>query len=101
MGDETTHRADRVWLATGSEPDVTSHRLTETLCVAHPIPCAAGWPVLDEALRWPGTDVHLLGRPAMLALGPAAGNLWGARLGAQIIADHITATARASDRRAR
>jgi glycine/D-amino acid oxidase-like deaminating enzyme len=90
LGDETIRRADRVWLATGTEPDVTAHRITAQLADEHPIPLSAGWPHLDAQLRWPGTNVHLLGRPAMLRLGPAAGNLWGARVGARVVADHIS-----------
>lgn len=80
---------DRIWLATGTVPDVRAHRLTRFLCEDHPTEIIEGWPVLDEQLRWPGTNVHLLGRPAMLEIGPAAGNLWGCRVGASIVADHI------------
>ena len=36
--------------------------------------------MLDEdTLLWPGTNAHLMGRLAMIPLGPAAGNLWGSR----------------------
>lgn len=101
LGDETTVRAERVWLATGTEPDVTANRITARLLEDHPIPLAAGWPCLDSQLRWPGTNVHLVGRPAMLALGPAAGNLWGARAAAVIVADHIVGADRGQQHRAR
>jgi hypothetical protein len=89
LGDESIRRAHRVWLATDTQPDVTAHRLTAQLLDDHPIPQVGGWPVLDDSLRWPGTGVHLLGRMAMLALGPAAGNLWGARIGAALVAEHV------------
>ena len=82
LGDESRLTVDRVWLATGSRPDVAADRITATLQVTHPTRVVDGWPVLDEHLRWPGTNVHVLGRLAMLAIGPAAGNLWGARVGA-------------------
>ena len=82
-GPDAVIEAGRVWLATGTAPDVGAHRLTRALLADHPTPVHGGFPVLDEHLRWPGTNVHLLGRPTMLALGPAAGNLWGARVGAQ------------------
>jgi len=87
--DATVHRFSNVWLATGSQPDVMAHPLTSMLARSHPTTVLEGWPVLDPVLRWPGTTVHLLGRPAMLALGPAAGNLWGGRMGGRLIADHI------------
>jgi hypothetical protein len=78
-----------VWLATGTDPALQDHPLTAALVRHSPTTSVDGWPVLDPVLRWPGTPVHLLGRPAMLALGPAAGNLWGARVGAEIVADHL------------
>ncbi|MBL8775184.1 MAG: SidA/IucD/PvdA family monooxygenase [Acidimicrobiales bacterium] len=90
LGDETVLHADRVWLATGTDSDVRAHRLTAPLLESHPTPVCDGFPVLDETLRWPGTSVHLIGRPAMLTLGPAAGNLWGARMGARAITAHLT-----------
>lgn len=89
LGDETTLVADRVWLATGTEPAITGDRVTAPVAESHPIPVCDGVPVLDEHLRWPGTPVHLVGRPAMLRLGPASGNLWGARMAARLIASHL------------
>ena len=86
LGDESRVDVDRLWLATGTRPDVAADRLTATLQDTHPTRLAAGWPVLGDDLRWPGTNVHVLGRLAMLALGPAAGNLWGARVGATRVA---------------
>lgn len=89
LGDESRLAVDRLWLATGTRPDVAADRLTAALQARHPTRIIDGWPVLDEHLRWPGTSVHVLGRLAMLALGPAAGNLWGARVGAARVADAI------------
>jgi NADPH-dependent 2,4-dienoyl-CoA reductase/sulfur reductase-like enzyme len=90
LGDETRVTADRLWLATGSRPDIAADRLTATLQATHPTRLAAGWPTLDDTLRWPGTNVHVLGRLAMLVLGPAAGNLWGARVGATRVAPAVS-----------
>jgi cation diffusion facilitator CzcD-associated flavoprotein CzcO len=89
LGDGSPLDTDRVWLATGTRPDVTADRVTAGLQATHPTQLVDGWPILDAHLRWPGTDVHLLGRLAMPAIGPAAGNLWGARIGAARIAAHI------------
>jgi hypothetical protein len=89
LGDESRLDVDRLWLATGSRPDVAAHRITLALQRAFPTRIVDGWPVLDEHLRWPGANVHVLGRLAMLAIGPAAGNLWGARVGATRIAAAI------------
>jgi glycine/D-amino acid oxidase-like deaminating enzyme len=89
LGDESRVSADRVWLATGTRPDAGADRLTASLQATHPTRVVDGWPVLDEQLRWPGTNVHVLGRLAMLTLGPAAGNLWGARVGAARVASGV------------
>lgn len=92
LGDETTLVADRVWLATGTEVAVGGDRLTGPLAESHPLPVCDGVPVLDRQLRWPGTPIHLVGRPAMLRLGPASGNLWGARMAARVVTAHLTGT---------
>lgn len=99
LADETSIDADRVWLATGSQPHIRADRITTTLQRTHPTLVVDGWPVLDRHLRWPGTNVHLLGRLAMLSLGPAAGNLWGARTGATRIATLATGSGLPADRR--
>lgn len=82
LGDERHLVADRVWLATGTQPDLGAGNLFEDLCRTHPCPVVGGYPGLGPDLAWPGVPVHLMGRPAALALGPAAGNLWGARVAA-------------------
>ncbi len=43
------------------------------------------WPVLSGDLRWPGTQVHVMGGLSVLQLGPAARNLFGGREAAQRI----------------
>lgn len=90
--DGTEVDVDRLWLATGTRPDVTAHPLTRRLQDLAPTRIVEGWPVLEESsLRWPGTSAHLLGRLAMIPLGPAAGNLWGARVGADRVAEGVVA----------
>ncbi|MGQ9867006.1 MAG: FAD-dependent oxidoreductase [Pseudanabaenaceae cyanobacterium] len=71
---------DRLWLATGMEVTVDTEPLLQELRERYPTPIVGGWPVLDERLRWPGTEVFVMGALASLRLGPAARNLFGARL---------------------
>ena len=77
--------ADGVWLATGTDPAVEQSPLFEDLRRQYPCPIHAGLPALDDDLSWPGSTVHCCGRAATLQLGPAAGNLWGARMAARRI----------------
>lgn len=77
--------ADDIWFATGHRLDASTDPLLDHLRVAAPTPIHDGLPCLDDDLRWPGTDVHLMGGYAALALGPAARNLWGARRAAERI----------------
>jgi cation diffusion facilitator CzcD-associated flavoprotein CzcO len=85
LGDERRIHADRLWLATGATPTVETSLLRE-LTTAHATEIHDGLPRLTADLRWPGTPVHLCGSLAALELGPAAGNLWGARAAARRIA---------------
>ena len=75
---------DRVWAATGSVPDL---RVAPTLAglAASGAPHINGWPVLDDALQW-RDGFYVVGALAALTLGPAAGNLGGARAAADILA---------------
>ncbi len=75
--------ADRVWLATGSIPSVDGCRPLRGLLAD--IPAVDGLPVPAADLRIGPWPIHVMGRLAAIALGPAAGNLWGARLGARAI----------------
>jgi cation diffusion facilitator CzcD-associated flavoprotein CzcO len=81
--------AEEIWFPTGHRLDATTDPLLAQLRTAAPTPIHDGLPCLDEDLRWPGTDVHLMGGYAALTLGPAARNLWGARWAAGRIADSI------------
>lgn len=71
----------------GSVPQSAAAALREAVATAHPCPVHRGFPELTRDLRWPGTSLHVGGRLASLQLGPAAGNLWGARKAAERIVD--------------
>ncbi|MEM9518842.1 MAG: NAD(P)-binding domain-containing protein [Actinomycetota bacterium] len=80
--------ADRLWLATGTTADITSLRALEPLLPD--IAVIDGIPVVDDHLRAGLHPVYMMGRLAMLTLGPAAGNLWGARHASRRITEAIT-----------
>lgn len=79
---------DRVWLATGTTSSLSAARyLSEA---ALDCPAAGDLPLLNDGLRLGPWPIHVTGRLATLGLGPAAGNLWGARQAALAITRHIT-----------
>ena len=49
-----------------------------------------GFPLVDCSLRLEPHSVYVMGRCATFALGPAAGNLWGATRAANRITRDIT-----------
>lgn len=77
-------RVDQVWSATGSCADL---RVDPALALfaEQGAPHVDGWPVLDKNLDW-GNGLAFVGGLAALTLGPAAGNLGGARAAAEILA---------------
>ncbi|MEM8706581.1 MAG: hypothetical protein AAGE98_09000, partial [Actinomycetota bacterium] len=79
-------RVDRVWVATGSMPDLRASAPLAAVAEAG-APHVGGWPVLDERLQW-CDGLVVVGALAALTLGPAAGNLGGARAAADILAAH-------------
>ena len=86
VDDDTELLAEHCWLATGTTPG--SGAACDALAtVGHWV---NGLPDVDTWLRIPTTPVHVMGRLATLQLGPAAGNLWGARRGAHRITACIT-----------
>ncbi len=91
LGDETHLCADRVWLATGTECTVDACRLLDDVAAVHPCAVHRGLPDLGHDLTWPGTTLHITGRLASLQLGPAAGNIWGARQAVDRIMPAVTA----------
>ncbi len=78
--------ADRCWLATGSTPAVDAEPALADL----DLESVDGYPLLDPDLCLRGTRVHVVGRLAAPTIGPAAGNLWGARVAARRITRSIT-----------
>ena len=93
--DGEPRRCDRIWLATGHELSVAGEPLLHDVTAARPARIVGGRPVLDEACRWPGTELHLMGALAELQLGPLARNLAGARMAADRIVSCVEPRARA------
>lgn len=65
---------------------VSQHPLLRQLLDQKPIELINDFPVLTSDLRWPGTNVHLMGGLSALQLGPAARNLFGGLEAAKRIA---------------
>jgi len=80
--------SDKVWLATGTQSSFESVRWLQP--ILKDIPIIDGFPLVDQSLRLGPHPVFVMGRSATIALGPAAGNLWGARHAARRIATAIT-----------
>jgi lysine/ornithine N-monooxygenase len=77
---------DDILLATGSDIDVAKEPLFDNIRDIGQ--CVGGLPVLDEELRWAANvNVFIMGGYAALRLGPMAGNLMGARMGASILSE--------------
>lgn len=85
VGDQRIE-ADRCWLATGTRPDVRADPALRRFVDHH----IDGMPVIDPNLRVRGTNLFVTGRLASIELGPAAGNLWGARMAARRICRTVT-----------
>ncbi|MEM7286060.1 MAG: hypothetical protein AAF480_06890 [Actinomycetota bacterium] len=75
---------DLVWSATGSVPDLRAAPALAALA-AGGAPHVDGWPVLSDTLEWLD-GLFVVGALAALTLGPAAGNLAGARAAADVLA---------------
>lgn len=87
--DGTRLAADRCWLALGDQPALGAAPALDRLCRALGVERVGDRPVLDHALRLPGSNVQVLGRLAQLRLGPTAGNLAGARRGAEAVVGQV------------
>ncbi|RHY33471.1 hypothetical protein DYB32_001628 [Aphanomyces invadans] len=78
---------DHIILATGSDIDVSKEVLFDGVRDLGGIP-VGGLPPIDNELRWaPNTNLFVMGGYAALQLGPTAGNLMGARAGANKLAE--------------
>ncbi len=81
-----TIAADHCWLATGTRPDA----LADPALAAHVDQHIDGVPVVDADLCVGAAPLHVTGRLATTEVGPAAGNLWGARTAARRISRALT-----------
>jgi len=81
---------DQVWLATGAPVDVLAHPAFATLASHNPTTIVDGLPVLEPSLRWPGTEVFVVGSATALEIGPACSILHGQRRAAVRIVSAIT-----------
>lgn len=84
-----TH-CERIWLATGSQLDATTHPLLQQVLNTHPLEIVNGLPVVDEYLRWQGCELFVMGGLAALRAGPTARNLSGARATSDRIVPALT-----------
>ena len=79
-------QADQVWLACGRAYNAAADPVLADLAQQAPTPLTGGYHWLDdESLCWPGAPVFLIGRGALLSVGPSAGRwvsrpleVWGA-----------------------
>jgi hypothetical protein len=87
-----------VYFATGVASDVSTLPCLASINRKFPIPTFQGLPALNHDLMW-ADDVPLFvtGRFAALRLGPGAGNLEGARLGAERVAWAVPGVLKGSD----
>jgi glycine/D-amino acid oxidase-like deaminating enzyme len=83
-------QADRLWLATGTQLDASTHPLLQDVLAAYPGELVQGLPVLDVHLRWRGCELYCMGGLASLQVGPVARNLSGARMASNRIAAALT-----------
>lgn len=81
---------DRIWLATGTQLDVTAHPILGEVLAQYPAQIVNGLPVLDQHLRWPGCNLFLMGPWTALQVGPVARNLFGAKLACDRIVPALT-----------
>jgi len=79
---------DQCWLATGTTPTMTE--LPALARLEGLIPAIDGLPIPNADLSVGVLPIHVTGRLATIELGPAAGNLWGARQCARRITHSIT-----------
>lgn len=78
---------DYVYFATGIPSDFRRLEYLQNLTTKLPIDSYGGLPALNDDLMWKdGVPLFMTGRLASLRIGPGAGNLEGARVGAERIA---------------
>lgn len=78
---------DYVYFATGVQCDFTALEMLKTITNKFPVKSYEGLPALNDNLMWhAAVPLFVTGRLATLRLGPGAGNLEGARTGAERVA---------------
>lgn len=78
---------DYIYFATGVQTDYASLPYLQTMLREYPIHGHGGMPCINDDLMWKeGVPLFVTGRLAALRLGPGAGNLGGARSGAERVA---------------
>jgi cation diffusion facilitator CzcD-associated flavoprotein CzcO len=81
---------DRLWLATGTQLHASMEPLLSELQATYPTEIIGGLPTLEDHLRWPRSQVFIMGGLAALRVGPTARNLSGARMASQRIVPALT-----------
>jgi hypothetical protein len=75
---------DHVYFATGAQDGIKDVELLQTMRNEYPIDVCGPFPALTDDLQWQkDVPLYITGKFASLQLGPGAGNLEGARLGAE------------------
>lgn len=78
---------DFVYFATGMQGGIVNHPALKAFSQKFPVDTVGGLPALTDDLMWRvSVPLFLTGKLASLRLGPGAGNLEGARMGAERIA---------------
>ena len=88
LSDGQSVQPTHLWLATGTQPEAEALRCIRPLL--DDVASLHGLPIVDERLRLGPHPAYVMGRLATVALGPAAGNLWGAQRAADRITQAIT-----------
>ena len=90
MEDATERRRfDRVWVAAGDSFDAARDPLLASLQALSPCSVVGGYPCLGPGLAWPGLPAFVMGRAALLAVGPGARTLFTAREEAEQVAQAL------------
>lgn len=87
--DGSTHKFNRIWLATGTRFNIKEHPLLQDVLETYPTQTVHGLPILDEHLRLPKSNFFIMGGLAALQIGPVARNIGGGKMACQRIVPAI------------
>ena len=76
---------DFVWVATGDAFDASREPLLAKLQELSPCAVVGGYPCLGPGLSWPGLPAFVMGRGALLSVGPGARTLFTASEEAELV----------------